>query len=949
MNDPSKTNQDLIEEISSLKQKIKELERSETDLKWAKKALQQQHELVMALGRATDLQENLAVCLSSALIVTEMDCGGIYLVDEASKGFRLAQHVGLSEAFVLIAKIVEPESPHARLIHAGQPVYIKHSDLTADGQKLHEGLRALAVIPVCHQGQVIASLNIASHTMDETPREIRPLIESLAMQMGSFLSRTIMMEALRNSEERFRELAETLPEAVFETDLQGILTFANRNAFDCFGYTQQDFAGGLKALDFIATCDIERAQTNIQRIMNGENIGLNEYTVRRKDGSTFPSIINTSVIVRGGKPFGLRGFIIDITERKRAEEALRQRESYLSAIIENQPGLVWLKDTDSRFLAVNQAFAISCGKQKAEELVGKTDLDIWPKELAEKYRRDDFEIVETKKPVIVEELIYDQGKTRWFETFKTPVLDGQGMVIGTTGYARDISERKQAEEKLRHMNAFLDSIVENIPNMIFLKDAKELRFVRFNRAGEDLLGNPREDLMGKNDYDFFPKEQADLFTQKDREALNSKEVVVIPEEPIRTRYKGERILHTKKVPILDAKGEPEYLLGISEDITERKRLEAQLMNAQKMEAIGTLSGGIAHDFNNILMGIQGYASLMMLDISADHPHYKRLKHIEELVKNASDLTGQLLGFARGGKYVVKPVNMNEVIEKTSTMFGRTKKEVAIHRKYEKDIWVVEADQSQIEQVLLNLYLNAWQAMPAGGDLSIETKNVVVGKDYANGYSMIPGRYLQICISDTGVGMDEKTKDRIFEPFFTTKELGRGTGLGLAMVYGITKNHKGFIDVISEPGRGTTFLLYFPASEKGVVKEKHAAPKIMRGTETILLIDDEPDVLAVSREIFESLGYSVYAVKNGEEAITLYKQKKDKIDLIVLDMIMPGLSGSETFDRIRVLNPSSKIILSSGYSLNSQAQQIMDKGCNGFIQKPFNITHISLKIRDVLEG
>jgi CheY-like chemotaxis protein len=348
------------------------------------------------------------------------------------------------------------------------------------------------------------------------------------------------------------------------------------------------------------------------------------------------------------------------------------------------------------------------------------------------------------------------------------------------------------------------------------------------------------------------------------------------------------------------------------------------------------------------MGIQGYATLMMLDISTDHPHYKQLKRIEEQVKNASDLAGQLLGFARGGKYVVKPVSMNELIERTSAMFGRTKKEIVIHRKYEKGVWAVEADPGQIEQVLLNLYLNAWQAMPAGGDLSIETKNIVIKENFVKPYSMMLGRYVQISISDTGVGMDEKTKERIFEPFFTTKELGRGTGLGLAMVYGIIKSHSGFIDVISEPGKGTAFALYFPASEKEAVKEKSAAPKIMKGTETILIVDDEPDVLDVSKEILESLGYSLYAVKNGEEAITIYKQKKDEIDLIVLDMIMPGLSGSETFDGIRGVNPSAKIILSSGYSLSSQAQQIMDKGCHGFIQKPFNMADISLKIREVLE-
>ena len=298
--------------------------------------------------------------------------------------------------------------------------------------------------------------------------------------------------------------------------------------------------------------------------------------------------------------------------------------------------------------------------------------------------------------------------------------------------------------------------------------------------------------------------------------------------------------------------------------------------------------------------------------------------------------------------MVRPVSMNELIEKTSTMFGRTKKEITIHCKYEKEIWSVEADRGQMEQVLLNLYLNAWQAMPSGGDLSIETKNIVIGKDYVKPYSVTPGKYILTSITDTGVGMDEKTKERIFDPFFTTKELGRGTGLGLAMVYGIIKSHNGFIDVVSEPGKGTSFVFCLPASEKTVVKEKPATSEIRRGKETILVVDDEPAVLQVGKTILESLGYKVYGVESGEEAITLYKEKKDEIDLIILDMIMPGLSGDQTFDSIRIFDQAAKIILSSGYSLNWQAQEIMDKGCLGFVQKPFDVAYISQMIRRVLD-
>ena len=278
-----------------------------------------------------------------------------------------------------------------------------------------------------------------------------------------------------------------------------------------------------------------------------------------------------------------------------------------------------------------------------------------------------------------------------------------------------------------------------------------------------------------------------------------------------------------------------------------------------MEAIGTLAGGIAHDFNNLLMGIQGYASLTLLDLDPSNPNYERLKRIEEQVQSGADLTKQLLGFARGGRYEVKPADMNEIIEKTSSMFGRTKKEISIHRKYGKDLWSVEVDRGQMEQVFLNLYVNAWQAMPGGGEIYLETENVLLDDEQAFPYSVRPGKYVKIAVTDTGTGMDEKTRERIFDPFFTTKEMGRGTGLGLATVYGIIKGHKGMINVYSEPGHGTTFTIYLPASEKKVVKEKTAAGKILMGTETILLVDDEKMVLEVSKELLASMGYQVYAV------------------------------------------------------------------------------------------
>jgi signal transduction histidine kinase/CheY-like chemotaxis protein len=384
------------------------------------------------------------------------------------------------------------------------------------------------------------------------------------------------------------------------------------------------------------------------------------------------------------------------------------------------------------------------------------------------------------------------------------------------------------------------------------------------------------------------------------------------------------------------------------ELAERKRLELQLLQAEKMEAVGTLAGGIAHDFNNLLMGIQGYTSLMLLGLDTGHPHYEKLKHIEEQVRSGAELTQQLLGFARGGRYEIEPTNLNEMITKTSSMFGRTKKEITIHRRYDSNLWPVEVDRSQIEQVLMNLYVNAWQAMPGGGKLYMDTCNVHLDESRAKASSIIAGRYVKISITDTGVGMDERTKERIFEPFFTTKEMGRGTGLGLATVYGIIKGHKGVINVYSEKDHGTTFNIYLPATEKEAVKKKEYATGPLRGHETILLVDDEKTVREVSRELLERLGYRVISAGGGQEAVEIYRTDKDTIDLVILDMIMPGMSGSETFDRLRDMNSDIKVILSSGYSLNGQARSILDRGCQAFLQKPFTLQALSENLREVLE-
>jgi CheY-like chemotaxis protein len=341
---------------------------------------------------------------------------------------------------------------------------------------------------------------------------------------------------------------------------------------------------------------------------------------------------------------------------------------------------------------------------------------------------------------------------------------------------------------------------------------------------------------------------------------------------------------------------------------------------------------------------------MALKTGPEHPNYEKIKNIEAYVENGTELTRQLLGFARRGKYHAIATDINDVIDKSATMFGRTKKEIRIQLDLVRDNWTAEVDRGQIEQALLNLYVNAWQAMPRGGDLYLKTENVILDAEFVNNkpYKVEAGDYIKITVTDTGIGIDKETRERIFEPFFTTKEMGRGTGLGLASVYGVIKNHGGYINVYSEIDQGTTFTIYLPASRKKIQKEiEKTAPAVAMGTGTILLIDDEEMIIKVGEELLQELGYEVLTARSGQEAIEVYQKNAGQIDLVIMDMIMPGMGGGETFDRLKRINRDIKVLLSSGYSINGQASKILERGCDGFIQKPFNLIQLSDKIQSII--
>jgi two-component system cell cycle sensor histidine kinase/response regulator CckA len=521
-------------------------------------------------------------------------------------------------------------------------------------------------------------------------------------------------------------------------------------------------------------------------------------------------------------------------------------------------------------------------------------------------------------------------------------------------------EKSVINEQLEDSEDRYRYLVQNSPDIIYTLDS-DSRFTFVSNSVERILGIENSRLIGKH-YTFLIHDD-DL--EKAKWTFNERRTGDRATSWIELRLKSfrgdEQVTCDVKHVTVELKCIGMYAKqpsgkaltylgthGVARDISDRKRLEKQLQQANKMKAIGTLAGGIAHDFNNLLMVIRGHISLMLMKNDISLPHQERLRKIEDSIQSAATLTSQLLGFARGGKYQVKPINMNELLRETSQMFVRTKKEIATREQYEKDIWTVDADKGQIEQVFLNLYVNASQAMRSGGELFFATENVYLDICSERPFSLAPGRYVKITVADNGIGMDDKTKQRIFEPFFTTKEMGRGTGLGLASAYGIIKNHKGMIDVESHVGIGTTFCIYLPASDQEVEKDESPYEVILKGTETVLLVDDEDKILDVGRGMLSALGYNVLAAGSGTQAVALYEANRNKIDVVILDMVMPGMGGGETYDCLKKINSDVKVLLCSGYSEGGQAAEILLRGCTSFIQKPFNVNGLSKKIREIID-
>lgn len=773
--------------------------------------------------------------------------------------------------------------------------------------------------------------------------------------------------------------------AIIAADKRGFVIFFNRGAENLLCYRPDDVIGRLTYDKFHLKSEIDLLREELissrgkkidgpeiffEYAKNG-NFKERESTYIRKDGTKLSVILSVNELLdSNGTDSGFLCIASDISEIKRSEEALRESEKKYRILVNNLPNIVCKAFMDGSIEFFDDKIEALTGYAKEEFIQGGLKwYDIVIEEDLTFVKEKFIEALAAGKSYIRQYRIKTKnGKIIWIEDGAQIVCNEKGEVEFISGAFLDITERKKTEEALRKSEDKHRSILEALEEGYFeLNIAGDMTF--FNRALCDMVGSSPKELLGSNYKSFLDVKTAERLFRFFNRVYETGEHATETDYEIIRKDGSKRIFELSVYPLKDNEGSFVGFRGISRDITEKmiaendmQRLEDQLHQAQKLESVGTLAGGVAHDFNNILMAIQGNATLVQLRTEKEHQNQQLIENIMALIKTGSDITRRILDFAKGVKYDIETSDLNDIVKNSTNMFARTKKEITIHEKYEKGLWTVDVDRGQIAQVLLNLYVNASDAMPEGGNLYIETSNIVLSEQLKTAYEALQDRHVRVTVTDTGTGMDEATKQRIFEPFFSTKERCRGTGLGLSSVYGIIKSHGGFINVSSARRRGTTFELYFPVSGNKLSlmqSESVIADAPSKGSETILLIDDEIVILDVGGEVLKALGYNVITAKSGKEAIEILHQTMDvsgpgegktlKPDLVILDMIMPEMGGAETFDAIKMINPEIKVLLASGYSLDGKAARILANGCNGFIQKPFNIQQISSKIREILES
>jgi PAS domain S-box-containing protein len=792
--------------------------------------------------------------------------------------------------------------------------------------------------------------------------EIDALADALNKMMNTigcdFTKRKQAEETIRESEKKYRTILESMQESYFEIDLKGNYTFFNDSLCEDHGYSRQELMG----MNYKAYTTPETAKRAYQFFNEIYRTGRPkrslDHVIIRKDGSR--RIIDMSISLMlspSGEPIGFWGVGRDVTERIEAEQALKKSEERYRTILDTMEEGYFEDDLKGTLTFINDAGCRLMGYDR-DELIGMTYRNYSSPETARHMYEVYHRIFESGNPEFMMdyEIIRKDGSVRTHQANAALLRDHAGEPKGFRILVRDVTERKKAEDALRLSEERYRTILDTMEEGYYEVDLKG-SFTFVNDAGCRLLGYERDELVGMNYRNYHSPETArhmyevyhPMFETGKTEFLMDYEVIR-KDGSVRTHQANSTILR-------DHAGRPKGFRVLARDITERKRaedekakLEAQLLQAQKMESVGRLAGGVAHDFNNMLSVILGYTELIKLRLEPDNPLLHDLMEIERAAGRSKDITAQLLAFSRKQIISPRPMNLNDLISSTQKTLARLIGEDIDLRFYPGEgLWSIRFDLSQMEQILVNLAVNARDAMPHGGKLTVETANILMNEDYCRVHlGSTPGPYVLLAVSDNGSGMDKETLQNVFEPFFTTKEIGKGTGLGLATVYGIVQQNNGFINVYSEQGQGTTFKIYLPRSMDGVeVSEEILEQPVALGSGKILLVEDDDLMRKMTTDMLKTIGYSVLAVGSPLEALSICEEKDARFDLVITDVVMPGMSGRELRDKLGIIRPDIKVLFMSGYTSNVIVHHgVLEEGVH-FIQKPFSLNDFARKIQEAM--
>ena len=777
-------------------------------------------------------------------------------------------------------------------------------------------------------------------------------------------------DALKQSEARNRAILQAMPDILIVINDQ--LQFT-----DCYAPGQTklllpcDQVIGTHVYDILPENIAQRIERNFKKALREDSLQLFEYeleidgTKNWFEARMVPKDKNAVVAI-----------IRDITPLKEKENALRESEKKYKEIsrlyrlmADNMPDLVWAKDMEGRFLFVNKAVAnVLLGAKDTNEPIGKDDIYFSNRHRAQKPDRSDWftfgelcvnsdaVVIKNKKPQRFDEYGNVRGKFLFLDVYKAPLFDENGVMIGTVGHGRVVTKEKEIEKKLIESEQRYRRIFEDSLDALFVSSV-DGKILDINPAGLKMFGYSSLEEIQKIDISkdlYKDPEQRQHYLQQMHKTGSVKDYEI----RIKKKDGSEIIVLESVTTVHDEQGKVAAFRGVMRDVTEKRALEQQLRQAQKMESVGTLAGGVAHDFNNLLTVINGYAELGLMRLDKQDPLHEILEAVLKAGKRAEELTSQLLAFSRKQIYKPEILNINQVISAMDKMLRRLLSEdIKIETVLQDGLPNIKADSAQLEQIFVNLVLNARDAMHAvtkpsfQKKITIETGQVVLDENYVKKHpDGLPGHYVFFAVSDNGNGMDEKTKEKIFEPFFTTKEKYKGTGLGLSMVYGIVKQNNASIYVYSEPDVGTTFKIYWPLTAEQEEKDgKILSEQIVNGNETILVVEDEKEVCRFASDSLKSLGYKVYEAENGRAALELMKKETLKPDLIITDLIMPELNGKDFINKVKKFYPQVKVIYVSGYTDNHIVHNgILEEDVN-FINKPYSMKTLASTARKVLDA